>query len=322
MDQSLIYLLRKILYLACDLEKGISKIFETLLFQLIHWISKDAKNNKNVLQMLDIIIECTSNRKNLKLREISSECLSEYIKWFIKQNIHHKGVKEKLHTLKYLIRKIESNSLHPDSFKRFGAILCFEKILDHISKNPILADKFLLEIFYYIISTIKICHTNTDLNEFIFKHGQNSINLIITGIKNNFDILSKNNYKRSHFISLKQVFNYLYSIIMSNDIEANRFVQHTYLSIFLLTARNTKTEESLEKYWNKEDNWPKLKMEYFDNSNDNIYFYYQEIAEYQFISFLIDKKILGLKDLKFKYADFTLDKLFNRLVYLLKKIKL
>ena len=322
MDQSLIYLLRKILYLACDLEKGISKIFETLLFQLIHWISKDAKSNKNILQMLDIIIECTSNRKNLKLREISSECLSEYIKWFIKQNIHHKGVKEKLHTLKYLIRKIESNSLHPDSFKRFGAILCFEKILDHIAKSPILADKFLLEIFYYIISTIKICHTNTDLNEFIYKHGQNSINIIITGIKNNFDILSKNNYKRSHFISLKQVFNYLYSIIMSNDIEANRFVQHTYLSIFLLTARNTKTEESLEKYWNKEDNWPKLKMEYFDNSNDNIYFYYQEIAEYQFISFLIDKKILSLKDLKLKYADFTLEKLFNRLLYLLKQIKL
>ena len=109
---------------------------------------------------------------------------------------------------------------------------------------------------------------------------------------------------------------------MSNDIEANRFVQHTYLSIFLLTARNTKTEESLEKYWNKEDNWPKLKMEYFDNSNDNIYFYYQEIAEYQFISFLIDKKILSLKDLKLKYADFTLEKLFNRLLYLLKQIKL
>ena len=69
MDHSLIYLLRKILYLSCDLEKGISKIFETLLFQLIHWISKDAKNNKNILQMLDIIIECTSNRKNIKLRE-------------------------------------------------------------------------------------------------------------------------------------------------------------------------------------------------------------------------------------------------------------
>ena len=78
MDHSLIYLLRKILYLSCDLEKGISKIYETLLFQLIHWISKDAKSNKNILQMLDIIIECTSNHKNLKLREISSECLSSY----------------------------------------------------------------------------------------------------------------------------------------------------------------------------------------------------------------------------------------------------
>ena len=90
--------------------------------------------------MLDIIIECPSNHKNLKLREISSESLSEYIKWFIKQNIDIKSVKEKLHTLKYLIRKIESNSLHPDSFKRFGAILCFEKRLAHIINNTIYAN--------------------------------------------------------------------------------------------------------------------------------------------------------------------------------------
>ena len=321
MDHSLIYLLRKILYLSCDLEKGISKIYETLLFQLIHWISKDAKSNKNILQMLDIIIECTSNHKNLKLREISSECLSEYIKWFIKQNIDVKSIKEKSHTLKYLIRKIESNSLHPDSFKRFGAILCFEKILIHIIKNKYLADKFLLEIFYYIIATIKICHTNLDLNEFIFKHGVNSVNIIIKGIIQNFDNLNKPNYKRSHFASLKDILKHLYSNIMSNDIEANYVVQQSYLSIFKLISRNAKKEENLEKYWTKENNWPKLKMEYLNSNNNNVYYFYQEIAEYQFISFLIDKKILGLKDIKFKYMNFALDKLFNRLVFLLKKIK-
>ena len=321
MDHSLIYLLRKILYLACDLEKGISKIFETLLFQLIHWISKDAKSSKNILQMLDIIIECTSNHKNLKLREISSESLSEYIKWFIKQNIDIKSVKEKLHTLKYLIRKIESNSLHPDSFKRFGAILCFEKILAHIINNTILADKFLLEIFYYIISTIKICHNNLDLNEFIFKHGVNSVNIVIKGIVKNFDILAKTNLKRSHFASIREVFNHLYSIIMSNDIEANYIVQQSYLSIFKLISRNSKKEENLEKYWTKENNWPQIKMEYLNNDINNIYYYYQEIAEYQFISFLIDKKILGLKDIKFKYMNFSLDKLFGRILFLLKTIK-
>ena len=321
MDHCLIYLLRKILYLSCDLEKGISKIFETLLFQLIHWISKDAKSNKNILQMLDIIIECTSNHKNIKLREIASESLSEYFKWFIKQNINLKSIKEKMQTLKYLIRKIESNSLHPDSFKRFGAILCFEKILIHIINNIYLTDKFLLEIFYYIISTIKICHTNLDLNEFIFKHGVLSVNIIIKGIAKNIEILLKNNYKRAHFASLKDILNYLYKIIMSNDIEANCIVHQSYLSIFKLISRNTKKEENLEKYWTKENNWPKLKMEYLNNDNNNIYYFYQEIAEYQFINFLIDKKILGLKDIKFKYMNFSLDKLFNRLVFLLKKIK-
>ena len=33
---SLIFLLEKIIDLACDLEKGISVIFETLLFQIVH----------------------------------------------------------------------------------------------------------------------------------------------------------------------------------------------------------------------------------------------------------------------------------------------
>ena len=322
MDHSLIYLLRKILYLACDLEKGISKIFETLLFQLIHWISKDAKSNKNILQMLDIIIECTSNHKNLKLRQISSECLSEYIKWFIKQNIDLKSIKEKLHTLKYLIRKIESNSLHPDPFKRFGAILCFEKILIHIINNKFLADKFLLEIFSYIISTIKMCHSNFDLNEFIFKHSITSVNIIIKGIQNNFDILAKKNYKRSHFQSIKDIFEHLYKIIMSNDIEANCIVLHCYLSIFKLICRNAKKEENLEKFWTQEKKWPELKMEYLNKDNNNIYYFYQEIAEYQFIYFLIERKILALKDIKFKYGNFSLDTLFNRIIFLLKNIKL
>ena len=51
-------------------------------------------------------------------------------------------------------------------------------ISNRIINNKYLADKFLLEIFYYIISTIKMCHTNTDLNEFIFKVNYSDDNAI------------------------------------------------------------------------------------------------------------------------------------------------
>lgn len=150
-------MINKILILSCDMEKGISGIFEPLIFQIIHWIAKKGhtqENSKDIFEILDVIIENTTSRKCAKIRELSSDCLAEYVKWFIKQ---HSDItlKEKSHTIKYIIRKIETLAGHPDNFKKLGAVISFDKIIGIIALNDFLVDKFILEIAFYIFNIIK-----------------------------------------------------------------------------------------------------------------------------------------------------------------------
>ena len=308
MTNCLIYLMDKILLLACDLEKGICSIFETLLFQIIHWLSKKAtlNENKDVIKIIDIIINASSSKKNIKLRELSSECLSEFIKWFIKQHSDF-SVKSKISTIKYLIRKVESHSIHPDPFKRLGSAMCFEKILKVIVTNVYLIDKFLLEIFYYLLLIIKICHSSEELNEFIFRYCIKSINFIIVGVSKNIDLLKKKNEGRNIFKNLDELFQFLYNVMISNENESNFASQQFYVSLYKILFKGNSSE--ISNYWNNNNLWPKI-----ENNDIN------EIAKYQFFNFLLTNKIISLNDIGFKYEDFSVEKLVNKIVETVKNM--
>ena len=308
MGNSLIFLMDKILLLACDLEKGISIIFETLLSQIIHWLSKKAtlNENKDVIQILDIIINASSSKKNIKLRELSSKCLFEFIEWFIKQHSDF-SVKSKISTIKYLIRKVESHSIHPDPFKRLGSAMCFEKILKIIITNIYLIDKFLLEIFYYLLLIIKICHSSEELNEFIFRYCIKSVNFIISGISKNVDLLKKTNEGRNIFKNLDELFEFLYNVMISNENESNFAAQQFYVSLYKILYKGNAIQ--IFDYWNKNNLWPQIEK------NE-----YNEIAKYQFLNFLFTNKIIALNDIGFKYKQFTVEKLVNKLIETIKEM--
>ena len=256
---SLIFLLEKIIHLACDLEKGISVIFETLLFQIVHWMSKKGSllNNKDVLSMLDIIIDSSSSRKNLKLREISSQCIKEYIAWFIKQHSDI-TIKEKSSSIKYLIRKIESNAMHPDPFKRLGSAICLHKIIEIISNDKFLTDKFLLEIIFYVMSIIKGCHINKELNEVIFGYGEQAMKDMIKGIQKNYRILSLSNPKRNVFKSLSEVMTFLIEMITAKEVECAFIAQKCYSDLFNIEKREKNTDITIEKFWEDNNAWPQI----------------------------------------------------------------
>ncbi len=164
------------------MEKGISGIFEPLIFQIIHWISKKANvevNNKDIFDVLDVILENTTSRKSAKIRELASDCLAEYIKWYIKQH-SDLTLKEKSGSIKYIIRKIETFAGHPDNFKKLGAVISFDKIIGVLGLNDSLVDKFILEITYYIINIMK---NNSFLNT-----NDNAYN---NSIKNSIDDINR-----------------------------------------------------------------------------------------------------------------------------------
>jgi hypothetical protein len=66
--------------------------------------------------------------------------------------------------IKSLIRRIESNSNHPDPFKRLSSVLCFNKIFAVIREFDPLVDRFCLEICYSVLSSLKMCYEKMELS--------------------------------------------------------------------------------------------------------------------------------------------------------------
>ena len=69
-----------------------------------------------------------------------------------------KEIEENPSNIKSLVRRIESNSNHPDPFKRLSSVLCFNKIFGIIRVYEPLVDRFCLEICYSVISSLKLCY--------------------------------------------------------------------------------------------------------------------------------------------------------------------
>jgi PIN domain nuclease of toxin-antitoxin system len=69
-----------------------------------------------------------------------------------------KDILENPVNIKSLIRRIESNSNHPDPFKRLSSVLCFNKIFTVLREFDPLIDRFVMEIAHCVLQSLKMCH--------------------------------------------------------------------------------------------------------------------------------------------------------------------
>lgn len=83
--------------------------------------------------------------------------MAEFAKWSLKQ-MTDTEIAENPANIKSLIRRIESNSNHPDPFKRLSSVLCFNKIWAVIREFDPLVDRFCLEICYSVLQSLKMCY--------------------------------------------------------------------------------------------------------------------------------------------------------------------
>ena len=66
--------------------------------------------------------------------------------------------------IKSLIRRIQSNSNHPDPYKRLSAVLCFNRVFSVIREHDPLVDRFCLEICHSITTSLKLCYEKDELS--------------------------------------------------------------------------------------------------------------------------------------------------------------
>ena len=118
-----------IIKLATEVEEEPRKLFQSLIFQIVRWFSSSkVDENAEVESLFDALIEGSQSRNNSALREICCNAVAVFAQWTLKHS-NDEEIKNIPVNIKSLLRRIESNSNHPDPLRRLSSVLCFGKIL-------------------------------------------------------------------------------------------------------------------------------------------------------------------------------------------------
>jgi DNA-dependent protein kinase catalytic subunit len=106
--------------LATDVEQITRQLFEPLVFQLIHWFTKNlTQENEDTMALLDAIVEAVGDESDGSLRDFAAKCLSEFLKWSIKQTTEKQQEKNPFNA-KSLFKRLYSLANHPNPYRRLG----------------------------------------------------------------------------------------------------------------------------------------------------------------------------------------------------------
>jgi len=183
--------------LATEVEQISRQLFEELCFQIVRWFANSRTHlHPDVESLLDALVEGASSKSNSELRDFCSRCVAQFAKWSLKQ-LTDKEISQSPANIKSLIRRIASNSNHPDSFKRLSAVLCFSKVFSVIRESDPLVDRFCLEIGHCVVSALKLCHNNTESGQEVVENCRRMMGKLGKVMERKFALLLKPNEKRS-----------------------------------------------------------------------------------------------------------------------------
>jgi len=142
--------------LACDIEIVARQLFEPLVMQLIHWFTKNMSyENVETAVLLDSIVEAVGNSTNGAIRDFSSKCLAEFLRWSIKQSTK-KQQEENPFNAKSLFKRLYSLAHHPNPYKRLGCALTMRKLYRIFREEEALVDQFVLEITHNMLFSMRL----------------------------------------------------------------------------------------------------------------------------------------------------------------------
>lgn len=171
MDRIYQHIYPAIFHLACDVEKFVRDLFQTLVMQMIHWFTGNRKfESKETIILLDCIIDCLIDDKNALLRDFSAIALKEFLKWSIK----HTPISKQLNAgdstdgqtssslsssinVKSILKRLYNLLTHPSSSKRLGGVLAWNSIYMIFREEEILVNLYIFELFYYLIECLALC---------------------------------------------------------------------------------------------------------------------------------------------------------------------
>eukprot|EP00106_Octopus_bimaculoides_P010915 XP_014778357.1 PREDICTED: DNA-dependent protein kinase catalytic subunit-like [Octopus bimaculoides] len=144
-----------LLQLACDLDQVPKQLFETLVFQLIHWFTSNKKfENAESMALLDAIYDGIIQSEDTSLRDFCAKCIAEFFKWSLKRKSSEKNPVN----VTSVLTRLYSYTLHPDPFKRLGAALAFNNFYAIFREHDMLIDQFVFNLLVHFVKSLALCH--------------------------------------------------------------------------------------------------------------------------------------------------------------------
>ncbi|XP_044259527.1 DNA-dependent protein kinase catalytic subunit-like [Tribolium madens] len=143
-----------LLRLGCDMDQVVEQLFRPLCFQLIHWYTHPVQSRSgHSAIVIESILESMTHPTDTALRDFSGKCISEFVKWTIKQS-NEKNLSKDPINIKILVKKMRFYSLHPDPDKKLGAALIFNNIYRDIREESSLLSMFWIEILHIFVKSL------------------------------------------------------------------------------------------------------------------------------------------------------------------------
>ncbi|KAJ3150478.1 hypothetical protein HDU86_006651 [Geranomyces michiganensis] len=148
-----------LLRLGADLDRVTRELFSSLVFQIIHWLTKNSRaENPETMAMLNACLDAISGPTGT-LRNFAGDCVREFLVWSIK----HTSVKDQERNpvnVKSLLKRLYRLLLHANVHKRMGGSMAFGKIYRVIREEASLVDQFSFEIIYHLLMGLRLAEND------------------------------------------------------------------------------------------------------------------------------------------------------------------
>ncbi|XP_055921547.1 DNA-dependent protein kinase catalytic subunit-like isoform X2 [Eupeodes corollae] len=155
-------LCKKTLELGCDGDATVQQIFEPLLMQVMHFMSKYENLDRGVEEIMDALMEGISSKSNFGLRDLSACCLREFVEWSIKQTTPQQLAASPV-SIEIILGRLKMYSFDSDASKRVGAALAFNNLYRRLREEESVCDIFFVELLYTFCVNFKLSEELTTM---------------------------------------------------------------------------------------------------------------------------------------------------------------
>ena len=144
-----------IIKLSSDADPVPRQLFTPLIYQLIHWFTKNSTyENEETMCLLDSIVDAGSNVE-ASIRDISANYLAEFLKWSIKHS-STSNLEKNAMNVKSLLKRLYSLARHPNPYKRLCCSLSLDQMYRTFREEDTLVDVFLFEILHNLMLSLRL----------------------------------------------------------------------------------------------------------------------------------------------------------------------